>query len=192
MRRKSRRRLETQTAARRRSWRASGILAGGIAHDFNNLLSVILGNETLATSEAQAGSRLAKQLDRIRSAAKHAEALTNQMLTYSGKASVSLEPLDLSELVEEMRELLEASTSKKCRLEISLDRTTAHHGRGRPHAASSGDHEPRHQRLGVPPGSPRTRHGDSHWPRPASMRNTWRAASEGAGLAAGELRLPAR
>jgi len=98
-----------------------GILAGGIAHDFNNLLAVILGNETLATSEAKAGSRLAKQLDRIRSAAKHAEALTHQMLTYSGKASVSLKPLDLSELVEEMRDLMEASTSKNCRLEISLE-----------------------------------------------------------------------
>jgi len=98
-----------------------GILAGGIAHDFNNLLAVILGNETLATSEAQAGSRLAKQLDRIRSAAKHAEALTHQMLTYSGRASVSLQPLDLSELVEQMRDLLDASTSKKCRLEISLE-----------------------------------------------------------------------
>ncbi len=98
-----------------------GILAGGIAHDFNNLLAVILGNENLAMREAQAGSRLAKQLDRIRSAAKHAETLTNQMLTYSGRASVSLSPLDLSELVEEIRELLEASTSKKCQLEISLD-----------------------------------------------------------------------
>jgi PAS domain S-box-containing protein len=70
-----------------------GVLAGGIAHDFNNLLAVILGNETLAKSEAQPGSRLEKQLDRIRSAAKHAE---------------------------EMRELLEASISKKCRLETFL------------------------------------------------------------------------
>jgi signal transduction histidine kinase/ActR/RegA family two-component response regulator len=99
-----------------------GILAGGIAHDFNNLLAVILGNQLLATGEAQEGSPLAKHLDRIRSAAKHAEALTNQMLTYSGKASFSLGPLDLSELVEQTRELLEAATSKKCRLEISLQR----------------------------------------------------------------------
>jgi len=97
-----------------------GILAGGIAHDFNNLLAVILGNEILARSEAQPGSRLEKQLDRIRSATKHAGALTSQMLTYSGKASASLKPLDLSGLVEEMRELLDASISKKCRLETSL------------------------------------------------------------------------
>jgi CheY-like chemotaxis protein len=98
-----------------------GVLAGGIAHDFNNLLAVILGNEALAMSEAQPGSRLARQLERIRSAAKHAEALTSQMLTYSGRSSVSLKPLDLSALVDEMTELLEASVSKKCRLETSLE-----------------------------------------------------------------------
>jgi PAS domain S-box-containing protein len=97
-----------------------GVLAGGIAHDFNNLLAVVLGNDALAMSEAKPGSRLAKQLERIRSAAKHAQALTSQMLTYSGKASISLKPLDLSRLVEEMSDLLEASISKKCRLEIAL------------------------------------------------------------------------
>jgi PAS domain S-box-containing protein len=99
-----------------------GVLAGGIAHDFNNLLAVILGNAVLAQAEAPPGSRLARQLDRIRSAAKHAEALTSQMLMYSGKASVSLMPLDLSELVDEMAELLEASVSKKCQLETALER----------------------------------------------------------------------
>jgi signal transduction histidine kinase/CheY-like chemotaxis protein len=114
------RRLETQLREAQKL-ESLGILAGGIAHDFNNLLAVILSSETLAMSETQAGSHQAKQLDRIRSAAKHAEALTQQMLTYSGKASVSLKPLDLSELVEEMRELLEASISKNCRMEISLE-----------------------------------------------------------------------
>ena len=99
-----------------------GMLAGGVAHDFNNLLAVILGNQTLAMKEAEPGSRLEVQLDRIGSAAKHAEALTNQMLTYSGRGSVRLQRLDLSELVEEMRDLVKASSSKDCELEISLER----------------------------------------------------------------------
>jgi PAS domain S-box-containing protein len=115
------RRLEAQLLETQKL-ESLGILAGGVAHDFSNLLAVILGNETLARSQAQEGSRLAKQLSRIRSAAEHAKALSNQMLAYSGKASVSLKPLDLSELVEQTCELLEASTSKKCRLEISLQR----------------------------------------------------------------------
>jgi len=99
-----------------------GVLAGGVAHDFNNLLAVILGNNTLALSEAQPGTRLAKRLERIRAAARHAEALTGQMLTYSGKASVSLKPLDLSELIEGMSELIEASISEKSRLKTFLER----------------------------------------------------------------------
>jgi CheY-like chemotaxis protein len=43
------------------------------------------------------------------------------MLTYSGKASVGLKPLDLSELVAGMSELLESSISKKSRLKTSLE-----------------------------------------------------------------------
>jgi PAS domain S-box-containing protein len=116
-----RRRLETHMQEAQRL-ESLGVLAGGIAHDFNNLLAVILGNNALALGEAPPETRLAKRLERIHSAAKHAEALTSRMLTYSGKASVSLKPLDLSELVEEMSELLEASISKKCRLETSLER----------------------------------------------------------------------
>jgi CheY-like chemotaxis protein len=96
-------------------------MAGGVAHDFNNALAVILGNDLLAMSDAEPGSRLARQLERIRLAAKHAEALTNQMLTYSGKASISLKPLDLSRLIEETSELLEASISRKYPLDISLE-----------------------------------------------------------------------
>jgi signal transduction histidine kinase/CheY-like chemotaxis protein len=101
-----------------------GVMAGGVAHDFNNALAVILGNDLLAMGDADPDSRLAKQLERIHSAAKHAEALTNQMLTYSGKASVSLKPLDLSRLIEETSELLEASIPQKFPLDISLE-----HGR---------------------------------------------------------------
>jgi PAS domain S-box-containing protein len=118
-----RRRLETHMQEAQKL-ESLGVMAGGVAHDFNNVLAVILGNSALAAREAPPESRLAKQLERIRSAAKHAEALTNKMLTYSGKASVSLKPLDLSGLIEDMSQLLEAAISKKCRLETSLE-----HGR---------------------------------------------------------------
>jgi len=122
--------LEEEVAERRRleahmqeaqKLESLGVLAGGVAHDFNNLLAVILGNDKLALSEAQPGTRLARQLERIRAAAMHAEALTSQMLTYSGKASVGLKPLNLSELVAGMSELLESSISKKSRLKTSLE-----------------------------------------------------------------------
>jgi PAS domain S-box-containing protein len=118
-----RQRLETRMQEAQKL-ESLGILAGGIAHDFNNVLTVILGNDALAMSDAEPGSRLARQLERIRSAARHAKALTSQMLTYSGNASVSLKPLDLSGLIEEISELLEDLISKQARLDLSLD-----HGR---------------------------------------------------------------
>ncbi|MBW2665967.1 MAG: PAS domain S-box protein [Deltaproteobacteria bacterium] len=96
-----------------------GLLAGGLAHDFNNALAVILGNAALALSELESGSRAAQQLERIRSAGEHAEALTRQMLTYSGKATVSLKPLDLRRLVDDMANLLEAAIPSTCQLNIA-------------------------------------------------------------------------
>jgi PAS domain S-box-containing protein len=96
-----------------------GVLAGGVAHDFNNALAVILGNAALALADAEPESRTAQQLERIRTAGKHAEALTRQMLTYSGKATVSLKPLDLQRLVDDMSDLLEAATPKSCQLDIT-------------------------------------------------------------------------
>jgi len=96
-----------------------GVLAGGVAHDFNNALAVILGNTALALSEVEPESRAARQLERIRCAGKHAEALTRQMLTYSGKATTSLKSLDLRRLVDDMNDLLEAAIPHNCQLNVA-------------------------------------------------------------------------
>ena len=98
---------------------AIGQLAGGVAHDFNNALAVILGNAALAQADVEPGSRTTQQLERIRTAGKHAEALTRQTLTYSGKATVSLKSLDLRRLVDDMSDLLEAAIPGNCQLNIA-------------------------------------------------------------------------
>ena len=97
-----------------------GVLAGGIAHDFNNLLAVILGNAALLESGATSGSPAEGRIQRIQAAARHAEGLTDQMLAYAGKSVSELLPLDLSSLVRETGELLRASVSPTCRLELDL------------------------------------------------------------------------
>jgi len=99
-----------------------GILAGGIAHDFNNLLVGILGNASLALADLSPESPLRETLEGIETAALRAGELTNQMLAYSGKGRFVVEPLDLSDLVEEMAHLLEASISKKALLRRELGR----------------------------------------------------------------------
>jgi len=95
-----------------------GVLAGGIAHDFNNLLMAILGNADLALMDLSPVSPVRNSLSEIKKASLRAAELAKQMLAYSGKGRFVVEPLDLSELVEEMTHMLQASISKKAVLKF--------------------------------------------------------------------------
>jgi signal transduction histidine kinase/CheY-like chemotaxis protein len=97
-----------------------GVLAGGIAHDFNNVLTVILGNVRLGLEDLSPGAPGRARLERIQAAAEHAQGLTRQMLTYSGRALLTLQPLDLSRLVLDMLDLLRASVAKQGEPQVDL------------------------------------------------------------------------
>ena len=97
-----------------------GVLAGGIAHDFNNLLMGILGNTELARDDVPAGGPADVSLREIELAAKRAADLCRQMLAYSGKGTLAIEPVNLNELITEIGELLTSSISKKSRLGFNL------------------------------------------------------------------------
>ena len=100
-----------------------GVLAGGIAHDFNNILATIMGNTQMAHDEIVSDSvdrQTAEYLEEVLLAARKAASLTHQMLAYSGQASLSLEPLDLTELIDSMTQMLSVSISKKATLSFSL------------------------------------------------------------------------
>ncbi len=96
-----------------------GVLAGGIAHDFNNILVSVLGNAQLAREMAGEDTKLVTRLGNIESGAERAAVLCKQMLAYAGRSSVEVAPSNISEIVDEMAELLEASLSKK--VEITYD-----------------------------------------------------------------------
>ena len=89
-----------------------GVLAGGIAHDFNNLLMGVLGNADIALLDLSPVSPVRENLVDIKKASQRAAELAKQMLAYSGKGRFIVEPLDLSEAVEEMAHMLEVSVSK--------------------------------------------------------------------------------
>ena len=97
-----------------------GVLAGGIAHDFNNLLMAILGNADLALMDLSPVSPVRENLTEIKKASQRAADLAKQMLAYSGKGKFVIEPLNLSELIEEMSHILEVSISKKAVLKYDL------------------------------------------------------------------------
>jgi two-component system, cell cycle sensor histidine kinase and response regulator CckA len=99
-----------------------GVMAGGIAHDFNNILLGILGNANLAIEEIPESSPARYSLEQLEKAAQRAAELTRQMLAYSGRGRFVNEPLDLTELVEEMIDLLKVSISKKVDLDCHFGR----------------------------------------------------------------------
>ncbi len=99
-----------------------GLLAGGIAHDFNNLLMAIIGNAGLARLELDPDHPAANLLHNIETASEQAAELCKQMLAYSGRAHFVLGPVDLSELVREMSQLLKIGLSKKVELKLELAR----------------------------------------------------------------------
>jgi two-component system, cell cycle sensor histidine kinase and response regulator CckA len=90
-----------------------GVMAGGIAHDFNNILYAILGNVDLAVRAMSPEAAGREHLREIQTAARRASELTDQMLSYSGKATLAIEKIDLSGVVQEMAHLLGVSHSKK-------------------------------------------------------------------------------
>jgi two-component system, cell cycle sensor histidine kinase and response regulator CckA len=99
-----------------------GVLAGGIAHDFNNLLTGVLGNASLALLDVPDGTPAFDSLKQIELSAQRAADLCRQLLAYSGKGRFVVEPIDLSELVEEMANLLQISITKKAVLKYALAR----------------------------------------------------------------------
>ena len=98
-----------------------GVLAGGIAHDFNNLLTGVLGNASLATELLPAGSAVQPFLRDITKATQRLSDLTRQLLAYSGKGTIALAPVNISELVQEISALIQSSIPKAVQVRLQLD-----------------------------------------------------------------------
>jgi signal transduction histidine kinase/HAMP domain-containing protein len=108
---------------------AVGQLTGGVAHDFNNLLAVIHGNaEMLANSDDKTRKRRAA----IMRASQRGAELTQRLLAFSRKQSLSPQSLDMNELVETMSELLSRTLGMTIEIRIgtSGDIWNVHADRG--------------------------------------------------------------
>jgi two-component system, cell cycle sensor histidine kinase and response regulator CckA len=97
---------------------AIGRFAGGVAHDFANVLAAItMYADSAADASAEPTTRA--DLTRIRDAARRGRAMTAELLAFSRHEELPLDPLDLSELVTDMLELLNGLVGD--RVELSLD-----------------------------------------------------------------------
>ena len=101
-----------------------GTLAGGIAHDFNNLLGGVQAYSDLALAELASGSSPKQELERIRAGAVRGAEIVRQLMIYAGEESEVLELVDVSQIVEDLLELLKFSVSKHAKLETNLVKGT--------------------------------------------------------------------
>lgn|GEM_PF-1234233 len=97
-----------------------GLLAGGIALDFNNLLTSIIGNASLARAAMRSGEDADEYIERLEAQADVAADLSRQLLAYSGQGRVVVEPVNVSETVEQMATLLRSSVSKGASFDFRL------------------------------------------------------------------------
>lgn len=95
---------------------AVGQLSGGIAHDFNNILTTIIGASHLAALDADDGSDLAGEIEHIDIAARRAQNLVRELLTFARREPGQPQAVDLSEIASEVSRLLRASMPPMIRL----------------------------------------------------------------------------
>ncbi|MCA9665091.1 MAG: response regulator [Myxococcales bacterium] len=96
------------------------LLAGGVAHDFNNLLTVILGLASLGLLETDR-ARMQRCFEDLQHAAEQASTLTRQLLAYAGKGRFVVRPVDVAQMVRDMRRLLGVILPSNVALRIDVE-----------------------------------------------------------------------
>lgn len=97
---------------------AVGRLAGGVAHDLNNILQTILGFCGVLLMESSNRETVQQDVLEIQNAAKSAGRLTRQLLTFSRKQPNVMVEVDLNEVVDQHKKMLERLLDKSITLEF--------------------------------------------------------------------------
>ena len=100
---------------------AVGQLAGGVAHDFNNLLTVIMSYSSMLLAEGDAGDPNRADIQAISDAAARAAALTRQLLAFSRKQVLQLQPVNVNAVVTDVEKMLHRLIGEDISLSTHLD-----------------------------------------------------------------------
>ena len=128
------RRVAERTAALERSqaalqqaqkMEAIGNLTGGIAHDFNNLLQGVTGSLDLIRRKPEDVEKVRRWAEAGLQASERGAKLTAQLLAFSRSQKLELKPLDLTELLLGMRDLLTRTLGPSVNVTINPDAASA-------------------------------------------------------------------
>ncbi len=102
---------------------AIGQLAGSVAHDFNNLLTVVFANARLASKDLADDDPRRKRLADIRDAGERGVRLIRQLLAFARRQPVEPRPIDVSEVVEDLDNMLRRLIGSN--IELTTESTTS-------------------------------------------------------------------
>lgn len=88
---------------------AIGTLTGGVAHDFNNILSIITGNTELALDDIPENNPALFCLENIRIASSRAAGIIRQLLNFSRKTNIELQPLRIIPIIKDVLKFLRST-----------------------------------------------------------------------------------
>ena len=98
-----------------------GKMAGGIAHDFNNILTYISGYASIIFNSKELPQHLKSDMENIIKGAQKATSLTKKITTFSRGQVLSIENMDLNQLINEMYSLLSRPLRSNIKLELHLE-----------------------------------------------------------------------
>lgn len=99
---------------------AIGQLAGGVAHDFNNLLTSILGYTDILLGGFSETDERREDLLEIRRSAERAAALTRQLLAFSRRQIMQMQPVDLNAVLRGMERVVRQLAGPGIQTELNL------------------------------------------------------------------------
>jgi signal transduction histidine kinase/CheY-like chemotaxis protein len=100
---------------------AVGQLAGGVAHDFNNLLTVIMSYSSMLLADGESGDPGRADIQAISDAAVKAAALTRQLLAFSRKQVLQMQPVNVNAIVTDVEKMLRRLIGEDISLSMHLD-----------------------------------------------------------------------
>ena len=100
---------------------AVGRLASGIAHDFNNYLTAILSYADFVKEGVGDRADVREDVDEIIAAARLGEKLVRQLLAFTRKQPLTVRPVNLSEVVERIEQLLARLLGARVQIVTELD-----------------------------------------------------------------------
>jgi hypothetical protein len=98
-----------------------GRMAGGIAHDFNNQLTVINGYADLLFRGSKPGDPLREWIAEVVKAGERSASLVRQLLTFSRKQPLDLQPVSWHDLIGKMESMLQRLLGEEIELVVETE-----------------------------------------------------------------------